>query len=103
MRSADHACPGQRLEAAHPAQATLQVLVVPLDPLLDRLPGLVEDAREDATSAGVYAAAQSVATSLGATPVASIARQTDIQSKQEYNTRSPDRSRRALATQRSVP
>jgi hypothetical protein len=46
VRPAERPRPGQRLEAAHRAQSPLQVLVIPLDALLDPFPDLMQDGRE---------------------------------------------------------
>jgi hypothetical protein len=50
------------------------VLVIPFNPLLGHLAGLVQDAREDGGERRGDAAAESVVTSVGTRPVASIAR-----------------------------
>lgn len=47
MPGAQVACPAQRLEAARDSQAAFEVLVVPLDPLLDPLARLVPRSGED--------------------------------------------------------
>lgn len=52
VRTAQHARPSEGLEPAQRAQPSFQVLVNPLDALLDRLAGLVRDGREATASAG---------------------------------------------------
>ena len=45
MRPAEDPRTGECLEAAHGPQSPFEVLVVPLDPLLDQLPRLMRDRR----------------------------------------------------------